>query len=75
MAMNTLFASAAKPPQAPTIDVVTPMLHGFLEGVVIIWPIWLLIGLFGLGKLAVQFYDAGRVSKAGRVRTTRCRRS
>jgi hypothetical protein len=65
-AMKVLLASTAKPPpQPPTIDIVTPMLHGFLEGVVIVWPILLLVGLFGIGKLAVQVYDARRVSKAG----------
>jgi restriction system protein len=55
--------AATTKPKAP--DLVSPAIHGFLHGVLAVWPLWLVIGLVGLGKLAYQICLLRRLSKSG----------
>jgi restriction system protein len=55
--------AAAKPPTAP--DLLKPAAHGLVHSLLAFWPLWLLIGLVALGKLAVELYRLRRLSRSG----------
>jgi hypothetical protein len=60
--MNMLLAATTQP-KAP--DLLSPMLKGLFHGILAVWPLWLVIGLVGLGKLGHQVYLLRRLSKSG----------
>lgn len=41
------------------------MLKSLVEALLVLWPLWLLIGLVGAGKLAFELYRLRRLAKSG----------
>jgi restriction system protein len=60
--MHALLAATSKP-NSP--DLLSPAFKGFFHGVLAVWPLWLVIGLAALGKLAYQLYRLRRLSRSG----------
>lgn len=67
--MNLLLLLAAekpKPVQAPKLpDLVHPAAHGLIESVLLFWPLWLLVGLLALGRVALYLRRMRRLSRSG----------
>jgi restriction system protein len=59
--MNLLFGAASN----PEIPAFLPMFKAFLEAMLSVWPLWLLIGLLALGRLALDLRRLRRLSKSG----------
>lgn len=64
--MSALLAAANDKPQ--TIDL-EPAFRGFIDGVIhtvsALWPLFLIVGLIALGKVALQLYRLHRISTSG----------
>jgi hypothetical protein len=52
MAVAMIAAAVATKP----IPIVPPLIHGLLHSALLIWPIWVLIGAIGAGRLAYDIY-------------------
>jgi restriction system protein len=63
MIVSMAILLAAKQPKPP--DLVKPAVHGLLHSLLSLWPLWLLIGLIAVGKLAVELYRLRRLSLSG----------
>ena len=61
--MLLLASGKPKPPKAP--DLVKPVAHGLEQTLIKFWPLWLLLLLVALGKLAWRAYQTHRLSKSG----------
>ncbi|HEY3462553.1 MAG TPA: restriction endonuclease [Gaiellaceae bacterium] len=61
--MLLLASGKPKPPKAP--DLVKPVAHGLEQTLIKFWPLWLLLLLVALGKVAWGAYQMRRLSKSG----------
>jgi restriction system protein len=58
--MTAVMLAAAKAP-----NVASPALHGLLKGLLAVWPLWLLLGVIALAKLAYHLYRVRRLALSG----------
>jgi restriction system protein len=61
--MLLLGSGKPKPPKTP--DLLKPVAHGLEHTFIKLWPLWLLLGLIALGKVAWRAYQLHRLSKSG----------
>lgn len=55
-----MLAAAAK-----EADLLSPLINGFVDALLAIWPLWLLIGIVALGNRAYQLSRLCRLSRSG----------
>src|SRR3954466_6047270 len=65
LTVRALLILAAEKPKPPKVDIVHPVAHGLVESRVAFWPLWVLVGLIALGKLAHQLYRKRRLARSG----------
>jgi restriction system protein len=58
-----MLAAADSKPSSP--DLIGPVIDGLGQAFVTFWPLWLLIGIIGVGKLAWRIYQLRRLSRSG----------
>jgi restriction system protein len=58
-----LLAASTNPPKTP--DFLRPLLHGLVHGLITVWPLWLLIAVAAVGKLAWEMLEQQRLARSG----------
>jgi restriction system protein len=58
--VNAVVASHASTP-----NLLAPLLKGFLQVTFAYWPVWLAVGVVGLGKLLLRLHQLRRLSRSG----------